>query len=215
MAKLAASEAATANAHACIQAGRPPPATRPPPPATRHPPPSADASRPCGPHPCGRCPGAWRHGLRERDAGRALLPRRENNRDIRGHLRGAASRHLGCHAQGASHLIASEPALMALQSSVSIHPQHHPAAPGSRHRGAARSPLPLSALCSSYGFISSFSVSLSGVQTECESPCESPRGCHAGANGVLTSGHSPGKKGFPAPICYKIRSMQAKTFGLK
>ena len=29
MAKLAASEAATANAHACIQAGRPPPASEP------------------------------------------------------------------------------------------------------------------------------------------------------------------------------------------
>ena len=55
MAKLAASEAATANAHACIQAGRPPP-------ATCHPPPSADASRPCGPHLCGRLPrclAAW------------------------------------------------------------------------------------------------------------------------------------------------------------
>ena len=42
MAKLAASEAATANAHACIQVGRPArspqPATRHPPPATRHPP---------------------------------------------------------------------------------------------------------------------------------------------------------------------------------
>ena len=34
MAKLAASEAATANAHACIQAGRPPPATRHQPPTT-------------------------------------------------------------------------------------------------------------------------------------------------------------------------------------
>ena len=166
MAKLAASEAATANAHACIQAGRPPPATRPPPPATRHPPPSADASRPCGPHPCGRCPGAWRHGLRERDAGRALLPRRENNRDIRGHLRGAASRHLGCHAQGASHLIASEAPSPCGASEFSLHPppapaprkaQPYPAAPGSRHRGAARSPLPLSASCFSYFQLFSFS----------------------------------------------------------
>ena len=37
MAKLAASEAATANAHACIQVGRP---ARSLPPATRHPPPA-------------------------------------------------------------------------------------------------------------------------------------------------------------------------------
>ena len=66
MAKLAASEAATANAHACIQVGR---TARRPPPATHHPPPSADAQQivwptpmPCGPHLCGmarRCSAAW------------------------------------------------------------------------------------------------------------------------------------------------------------
>ena len=67
MAKLAASEAATANAHACIQVGRtarrPPPATRRPPPAARRPPPAQQMpSRSCGPHLCHvalRCSAAW------------------------------------------------------------------------------------------------------------------------------------------------------------
>ena len=70
MAKLAASEAATANAHACIQVGR---TARRPPPATHHPPPSADAQQivwptpmPCGPHLCrvAHTYAAWRAGAR-------------------------------------------------------------------------------------------------------------------------------------------------------
>jgi hypothetical protein len=57
MAKLAASEAATANAHACIQVGRP---ARSPPPATLS---RCPADR--GPHTYAAwCAGAWRHGLR-------------------------------------------------------------------------------------------------------------------------------------------------------
>eukprot|EP00964_Phaeocystis_antarctica_P141745 scaffold106837_cov42-Phaeocystis_antarctica.AAC.1 len=70
---------------------------------------------PCGPHLCRVAhtyaawrAGARRHGLRERHAGREVLPRRENNRDIRGHLRGAAPRHRGGHAQGAPCLIQAE-----------------------------------------------------------------------------------------------------------
>ena len=63
MAKLAASEAATANAHACIQVGRP---ARSLPPATRHPqqmPSRCSADHVTHPY-AAWCSGARRHGLR-------------------------------------------------------------------------------------------------------------------------------------------------------